>query len=287
MPEEFREGLAPDRELHADDPEQMELSSRSLLSLEAELARGAGVGENVQARTARLEADQRLVDILRRDDFQGPRYDKAAAGWWSYAWRIMVKWTRTGEVFHRSRKAGRPVPAGMITTTWGKDDRYQVATDSVIGGMELFREHGLIQGKWTPQGGASLTTYLVGATVRSFRPAYMTWFRGQQTGQAELDISPSAGMADEPQRDIPDQRAIDPYYAAATYDELARILPHITDPQVREGLGWRALGYTQAEAAERIGLTEKALERRLSRTRAKIVMITCLGVPELGEGGAR
>lgn len=63
------------------------------------------------------EADQQLVDILRRDDFQGPRYDKAAAGWWSYGWRIMAKWTRTGEVFHRSRQAGRPIPAEMITTT--------------------------------------------------------------------------------------------------------------------------------------------------------------------------
>lgn len=112
----------------------------------------------------------------------------------------------------------------------------------MIEGMELFRERGLIQGKWTPRGGASLTTYLVGAAVRSFRPAYMAWFRGQQTGQAELDTSLSPGTADEPQRDIPDQRAIDPYYVAATYDELARILPYITDPQVREGIGWRATG---------------------------------------------
>jgi DNA-directed RNA polymerase specialized sigma24 family protein len=260
VPEEFREELAPDTGLLDGNLGQRELSSPGLLSLEADLALGARVRESAPARAARLEADQRLVDILRADGFEGPRYEKAAAGWWSYGWRTMVKWTGTGEVFRRSRLAGRPVAADMITTAWSQDDRHQVATESVIGGMELFRERGLIQGGWNPQGGASLTTYVVGAAVRAFRPAYIAWFRGRQMGQAELDTGP--GTDDEPQRDIPDQRATDPYYSAAIHDELARILPHITDPQVREALGWRAMGYSQAEAAERVGLTEKALERR-------------------------
>ncbi|MFI0777316.1 hypothetical protein [Streptomyces sp. NPDC021212] len=284
MPDKAREEFAPDDELCADDPAQR--SSMNLLSLETELALGAGAQESAKARAARLEADQRLVDFLRRDGFQGPRYDKAAAGWWSYGWRIMVKWTGTGEAFVRSQQAGRPVPPSMITSTWSKDDRYQVATDSVIAGMELFRERGLVQAQWKPQGGASLTTYVAGATIRSFRPAYMSWFRGQQMGQAELQARTDDGIGDEPQRDIPDQRAIDPYYAAATSDELAQILPHITDSQVREGLGWRALGYTQAEAAARIGLTEKALERRISRARTKI-QIAYVHASELGEEGAR
>lgn len=286
MPEENREGFAPDGELHGDDPEHAELSPSSLLSLESDLAAGALVRESAAARAARLEVDGRLVDILRRDGFEGPRYDKAAARWWSYGWRTMIKWTGNGEVFRRSRLAGRPVPAEMITTTWNQDDRHQVATDSVIGGIELFRNYGLIQGKWTPAGGASLTTYFVGATVRAFRPAYKTWFRTHQMGQAELDTGPGREMSDEPQREIPDQRATDPYYAAATLDEVKRILPHITDPQVLDGLGWRALGYTQAEAAKRIGLTEKALERRISRARARI-LDTYTRQPELGEGGAR
>ncbi|MFJ3800010.1 hypothetical protein ACIPSJ_27475 [Streptomyces sp. NPDC090088] len=286
MPDESRGEFAPDHDRHDEDtPEQAEFSTRNLLSLETSLTLAAGIRENTVARISRLEADQRLVEILRRDGFQGPRYDKAAAGWWSYSWRILVKWTRTGEIFARARQAGRPVPPGMITTTWTQDDRYQVATESVMAGMEMFRERGLVQGQWNPQGGASLTTYAVGASIRSFRPAYMAWFRSDRTGQAELDTGPR-GAGDEPQRDIPDQRATDPYYAAATNDELARILPHITDRQVREGLGWRALGYTQAEAAVRSGLTEKALERRLSRARTRI-MIAYVHEPELGEGGAR
>ncbi|MEU3512782.1 hypothetical protein ABZ733_33955 [Streptomyces longwoodensis] len=282
MPEAFREEFAPDGDLPAAHPDHTELSSSRLLSLETDLTLGAPVPEHLAARAARLEADQRLVDILRGDGFEGPRYERAAEGWWSYGWRTMVKWTGTGEVFRRSRLAGRPVAKDMITTAWSQDDRHQVATESVIGGIKLFRERGLIQGGWRPQGGASLTTYVVGAAILAFRPAYNAWFRDRQMGQAELDT----GADDVPQHDIPDQRATDPCHTAAVHDELARLLPHITDPQVLEALGWRALGYSQAEAAERVGLTEKALEHRTSRTRRRI-RDTYLRQPELGEGQAR
>jgi DNA-directed RNA polymerase specialized sigma24 family protein len=215
-------------------------------------------------------------------------YDERDSLWraWSIAESKRIDLTRGIPARFFDEEHDTPdLPGSYGAAGWTKDDRYQVATETVIAGMELFRERGLVQGQWNPQGGASLTTYAVGASVRSFRPAYLAWFRSEQTGQAELDTGPR-GVGDEPQRDIPDQRATDPYYAAATNDELARILPHITDPQVREGLGWRALGYTQAEAAGRIGLTEKALERRISRARTRI-LIACVYEPELEEGGAR
>ncbi|MEU7584403.1 SsgA family sporulation/cell division regulator [Streptomyces sp. NPDC041068] len=172
----------------------------------------------------------------------------------------------------------------MATTEWTQDDRYQIATDSMIGGLALFHKYGLVQGKWSPDGGASLSTYFVGATLRAFRPAYMSWFRSRQAGQAEL-AHPGQGESGEPHREIPDQRAGDPCYLASMNDEIKTILPYITDPQVREGLGWRAMGYTQAEAAERVGLTAKALERRISRIRIRLVA-DLVRQPELGEGGS-
>ena len=52
---------------------------------------------------------------------------------------------------------------------------------------------------------------------------------------------------------------------------------------MREALGWRALGYTQGEAAQRVGLTEKALERRVSRLRGRLTS----QVRQLEPGGGR
>lgn len=283
MPDETREGLAvPDPS--ETDVELAEMTAQGMLSLEEALASSAQ--QTAVARAARLEADARVVDILRADNFEGPRYRQAATGWMEYGWRTISKWTASDEIFIRSRLAGRPVPADMTPPPWNAEDRAQVATDTVIGGMAIFYEHGLVRGKWTPNGGASLTTYVVGASIRAFRPVYIRWYRSNQTGQSELDLPTVADDGAPAERDIPDQRATDPYDAAATHDELRRVLPYITDTQVREGLAWRAMGYTQAEAAKRAGLTEKALEGRIRRVRSRI-LTDLTRQPELGEGGAR
>jgi DNA-directed RNA polymerase specialized sigma24 family protein len=75
--------------------------------------------------------------------------------------------------------------------------------------------------------------------------------------------------------------------AAATRDELERIIALIEDEQVRVGIAWRSLGYTQAEAALRAGLTEKALERRLGRVRAKIKQAQASWAVDQEGGAAR
>ncbi|MFJ9565961.1 hypothetical protein ACIRQQ_38710 [Streptomyces fuscichromogenes] len=262
-----------------EDQELEELSTEGLLNLEHTLAGHA------PDRTRRA-ADARIVDTLRADNFQGPRYEKTTTRLMDYGWRTITKWTGTGEIFMHARRAGRPVPVHMTSPDWDADARAEVATDTVIAGLDLFVEHGLVRGKWNPNGGASLTTYFVGASIRSFRPVYIRWFRGVQLGQAELSLPPADPDTEPGERDIPDQRATDPFYAAATHDEIKRILPHITDTKVRRGLALRALGYTQQQAAAEVGLTEKALEGRIGRLRARI-LTDLADKSDLGEGGAR
>ncbi|MGW1170613.1 hypothetical protein [Streptomyces sp. NPDC002550] len=281
MPDETCQGRAP-QALLQEDLELKELSSEELLSLEHTLA--GPTSENGVTRAARLQADARIVDILRADDFHGPRYQTVTARLMDYGWRTVSKWTVSGEIFEHARKAGRPVPAYMTTPDWNADDRVEVATDTVIAGLDLFHEHGLVRGKWAPTGGASLSTYFVGASIRSFRTVYTRWFRVRQMGQSELDL-PTADN-ESAAREIPDQRATDPFYAAATHDEIKRILPYITDTKVRKGLALRAQGYTQQQAAAAVGLTEKALEGRIGRLRARL-LADLADTPGPGEGGAR
>lgn len=282
VPDEMCQGGAPQGLLQKDQ-ELEELSTASLQNLEYTLA---GPTQDDARRRASRAADARLVDILRADNFQGPRYEKTATRLMEYGWLTINKWTGTGEVFIQARRAGRPVPAHMTAPGWDLDARSEVATETVVAGLDLFLEHGLIRGKWTPEGGASLATYFVGASIRSFRTVYTRWFRGVQVGQAELDLPPADPDGAPADRDIPDQRATDPFYAAATHDEIKRILPYITDTKVRRGLALRALGYTQQQAAAEVGLTEKALEGRIGRLRARILS-DLAEKSDLGEGGAR
>ncbi|WP_159064167.1 sigma factor-like helix-turn-helix DNA-binding protein [Streptomyces canus] len=67
------------------------------------------------------------------------------------------------------------------------------------------------------------------------------------------------------------------------HDECLRLLEQIHDPQVREALCLRAMGYTQREAAQRVGLTEKTLERRTSRIRIRLTKTSAQPIQRKGE----
>ncbi|MDX3078434.1 ECF-type sigma factor [Streptomyces sp. MI02-7b] len=254
--------------------------------MEESLAGGFG-GEDASARAQRRTADAALVTFLGRQGFKGPHYDTFINGLMDYGWRTLSGWSVNGLIFQRTARMGRPVPAEMVPAVWQYDDRTQVVTDTVLKGTTLFREHGLVRGKWNPNGGASLTTYFVGASILAFRPVFIRWYKAHHLGQAELDHR-TADTDDvlNAQRDIPDQRATDPAHAAATYDDITRLRPLLPDEQVREALSWVTLGYTHTEAATMVGLTPKALERRLARARTKISASGLQRVP-LGGGGAR
>jgi DNA-directed RNA polymerase specialized sigma24 family protein len=263
-----RSGPSSDTGADCGDELLLPPQGQELSRIEDLLAQGVGP-EAAEARAARLAGDARVVEVLRADGFTGPRYRKFAGQLMEYGWPIMIGWNSTGEIFRQTSMIHRPVPAGAIVHDWDRDDRSEVATETVLAGLELFRTHALENGRWAPQGGATLTTYYVGACVRAFRPVYIRWSRERMTRQA-MRVVPLGPDEADPLASIPDQRAADPYRAAAVHDELSRILPLLTDPKLRIGVAWRAVGCSQSEAATLAGLTEKALERRLSRVRVKL-----------------
>lgn len=260
-------------------------ASTGLPALEQSLTDGAE--EDAAARARRRTGDAGLVAFLRRQGFQGPQYQQFITELMDYGWRTLNHWSATGHIFERAARIGRPVPAAMVPGTWRYEDRIEVVTDTVIEGSALFREHGLIRGKWNPTGGACLTTYFVGACMLAFCPVYSRWYKAHRIEQSQLDYH-SAGGEDilDALRGIPDHGAVDPAHAAATYDLITRLCPLLPDGQVRAAVGWMAWGYTQAEAAGKVGMTAKALERRLARIRQKF----SAGGPHEGrseEGGTR
>ncbi|MFB7998779.1 sigma-70 family RNA polymerase sigma factor [Streptomyces sp. NPDC056002] len=263
--------------LEAEDPE---LTPDGLALLDRDL--GGDEGQHTSAQ--RRSIDGKIVERLRAEGFQGPHYQKVVNRLAEYGYHTMTKWTANGEIFRKARQAGRPVPTDKISLTWTGEDRHGVAVDSVLGGLNVFRTYALIEGRWSPEGGASLDTYFMGAVIGAFPRIYIRWFDSHKQRQTELDHPTGDGL-DAPFSLVPDQRATDPMHIAVTHDYVSRLLPLVTDPQVREALGWRALGYTQAQAAQRVGLTEKALERRTSRLRDRLTkQVRQL---ELGEGGTR
>lgn len=265
MLDDTKAGDAPaDHVLRQPEDLAAALSHTVLGELEQALTAGFQARDAL-TRGQRLEADRRIVELLRADGFTGPRYQRLVAGLMDYGLATFMKWNATGTIFIKSRQAHRPVPPAKITLQWDYEERRDVAVDTVLAGEALFRKHGLVAGRWSPDGGASLTTYFVGAGILAFRPVYLRWYDGREKMRAALE---EAARGEDPGgrlAGIPDQRSADPLDAAEFWDLITRL--DITDEKTRGGLYWYAQGFTQREAALKVGLSPRALEGRLRRLR--------------------
>ncbi|MFD5858770.1 hypothetical protein [Streptomyces chartreusis] len=255
-------GPAPD----CGDDDLADLSLDALLDLEEDLMTGVFRGD-ADARARRLEVDGRIVERLRAESFRGPNYERFTQQLMEYALGAMIKWNASGLIFAKCRSVRRAVPPEKITCTWDYEERRDVAVDTVLSGHDLFREHGLLKGRWNAAKGACLTTYFVGAAVRAFRPVYLEWYHSRARMQAALREAARAEQSGNWLSDIPDQRSTSAFEDTALWDQLARL--KITDPQTRTGLYYYAQGFTQREAALKAGLSPRALEGRIKRLRDK------------------
>ncbi|MGV9271220.1 hypothetical protein ACWDRR_42030 [Kitasatospora sp. NPDC003701] len=234
-----------------------------LAVLEEELVQ-AGGGHSGD-RAARLAADAEIVRRLRQVGFTGEPHQKVMGQLMQYGWNVITPWCATGTIFRQARAFGRPVPEAMITTL-DRDDSHEIATETVLAGARLFHRHALVKGSWNPEGGASLTTYYVGACLLTFKAQYQRWHRRHIAPRNHL----AGDDAEQVLAALPDQRAVDPLKAVVLRSQVTEALSRLTDPKVREGLVLRAAGYTQAEAAESVDLGTKAFESRLGRARARL-----------------
>ena len=261
----------------------------ALIQTEADLST-ANQDETEEERSWRLAADRKLVEILAGENFEGERfnhlYRKLACKLTGYAWPIMMKWMSTGQVFHECKRYRRPVNQSAAEYGWTDDDRCQIATDTIIAAVDFFRDYGLRRGNWDWRRGASLATYFVGACVCCFPRAHQRWWKEQLVAQSVLlaNWDNEESQVDDPLKLVADPQS-DPCTVAVVRDEACRVMKQMTDPQLRQVLWLRSIGYTQAKAAHEAGLTEKAAEGRLGRYRKKLRndMLPDSGDPDDGE----
>ncbi|MFC5061542.1 hypothetical protein [Actinomycetospora atypica] len=171
------------------------------------------------------------------------------------------------DVGEAAGKLGRPVrltPAEHARLQEDGHLRESLVDDAVIACLELF-EVRLRKGvAWREDGGAGLTTYLVNGSVLAFVDRLRIWRR---TRAEELLCSPvdpariAAGLAD------PDDVTDYPDRLDDVADAIA--LLHEKDPLVVTAMTWRVdTDESWQVIAGRLGVTPKALERRLARARA-------------------
>ncbi|GAA4598126.1 hypothetical protein GCM10023194_74840 [Planotetraspora phitsanulokensis] len=251
--------------------------------VEQEYASEAEVEDEAQRR-ARLANDHKIVLAIQADLAAGGRdlFKRAVDPLAQYALPILRRWLSSGEIFAkvneireranqtRARSGRGPLPLiRRSDADWGwLGKEKDLVFDLLVEGVERFRRT-VQAGQWDPSRGASLKTYFVGACLVGFDKVY----RQRRTERALHRAVVRAGSSD-------DLAVIEPFALTRSgrgpeaqvilRDQVDRVLAKIPDLQMRDVLVYRAQGYTQREAAERSGLSEKAAEGRLARLRKQL-----------------
>lgn len=136
--------------------------------------------------------------------------------------------------------------------------------------LRRFREQALVGGGWRADGGASLTTYFMGACLAVF-PNEFRKLRADRRRWRAQDVAGATITAANPDRtaDPADEIA----GAWRVRHELARL-----DARARAIVALRMDGYRQEEIAEMLGeASVRAVEGVLYRLRARELRRTCEG----------
>ena len=220
-----------------------------------------------------LSTDRKLVDALAEVGFAGPRFDRFRDELARYALSVLSGWMYSGYVFQLTARRGFalwPTAAELDELHYDADLRLELAVMVVAVALPAFREHALVAGGWRADGGASLTTYFMGACLtvfpnefRKYRTEKQRWRAQDATGQNAA--APSAAADGDPADLVAGTMRVQ--------EDLARM-----DPRTRAIVALRMDGYRQEEIAEMLGETSvRAVEGVLYRWRVRQV--------RLGSGG--
>jgi DNA-directed RNA polymerase specialized sigma24 family protein len=217
---------------------------------------------------ARRYADRQKIEDLAAASFSGPQYEVFKTELAAYGYPVMLSWIGKGTVFKACADRGRPLnptDQDRERLAGSRDDRSELALETVAEALRFFRRHALVQKKWSWEAGAALATYFVGACISAFPNVFRRWQREQQRWQQDLAIAKRNPVDERP---LTNPECDNPADVVADIDLLRREL-RAMDDKTRPTAALAVDGHSQAEIAEYLGTTERAVEGRLYRYRLK------------------
>jgi DNA-directed RNA polymerase specialized sigma24 family protein len=211
----------------------------------------------------RRRADTRVRDRLVDQGCEGPEWRRFAERLGEYGYGVVMAWLRSGWMFTLCAEKGCRVREAP--PRWEEDDLVSLTSDTVVAAIADFRRKALIEGRWRPDGGASLTSYFTTGCVLAFPNAYRKWLRELDRRAAETARLPGPGELAATAATAPD-----PGDVVIARLEVARGLAMIRDRRTRAVLVLDAFGYGIAETAELLNTTYGAVKGVLQRHRNNV-----------------
>ncbi|MGW5639255.1 hypothetical protein [Streptomyces sp. NPDC003832] len=220
-------------------------------------------------------ADRELVKLLAQDGFAGPRYEAFEDDLARYAISVLRAWMHSGHIFAMAARRGfglSPHDIDLERLATDSELREELATMTVALALPRFRQWAFVEGGWSFERGAAITTYFMGACLYCFPNEFRRHRTGEDKHRKAL------------QHPHFDQEALPGVEAEVVGREMVRdALRSIDSKKGRE----RAIvalaldGYTQEEIRDILGESSvRAVEGVLHRWRKRAAH------RRLAEGGA-
>jgi hypothetical protein len=221
----------------------------------------------IAGNVARREEDRELIAKLAKSNFEGPGQELFEAEMAAYGYPVMMAWTRTGEIVKKTAGISRPLSIPSSGLGWSREDRSELSTETVARAVNFFREKVLRAGTWDHTRGATIKTYFVGACLFQFPNVYQVWQaerrRWNSRPAVSIDDPGAPGLVSQmPSDDDTEHRVI-------ARDQLQQVMAELADkyPDLHEVVMMQLDGHTDAQAAQRLGMTPRAVEGRWRRFR--------------------
>ncbi|PWI05116.1 hypothetical protein DIZ27_41300 [Streptomyces sp. NWU339] len=219
----------------------------------------------LQQSIDRRMSDQRILEVLARDGFEGSRYDRFVEELVRYGISVLRGWMHSGFIFHLVADRGfglNPHELDLEELASNSDLREELATMTVARALPRFRQRALIEGGWTYEGGASITTYFMGACAYDFPNEFRRYRAGEERQSRALHRQQE--LYEDP---------ISPLSVAAEVHgnlEVLERLRVIKDPRTRATVALTVDGYSQEEIRQILDAKSvRAVEGMLYRWRSK------------------
>lgn len=214
------------------------------------------------AEVDRLSGDVELVTLLALSNYEGPDWDYVATELAKYGLAVFGGWMYTGKIFAVSKKRGYGLSAPGRAFT--RDEIEELSGETVAKALHHFRTDVLMKNKWDSRKGATLRTYFIGQCLMRFANIYRRWLEGETRERNAIRTDDLAllidvlGASGEDVSSLVADRAI-----------IEEALAQVRDPRVVIAMHLRARDRSQAEIAQLLGVTTKAVERMLSNEQGR------------------